>query len=198
MSEATETLPKVKNSKRQVSGLAFLIQVSRPGLWSTTAMFYLMPLGHTGLLHSGRLWLGLFFVLFPLGLVLYGANDIVDAEGDLLNPRKGTFLFGSRGAREQLAALKWQIALVQIPFFCRFLLSRWTTHFVVVRDAAVRRRSLQRAAFRMERASSLRRADSSELSARFRLQQLVEQVAAAPVANFRIWRTVCDALACLR
>jgi 4-hydroxybenzoate polyprenyltransferase len=120
MSEATVTLPKEKNPKQQVSGLAFLIQVSRPGLWSTTAMFYLMPLGHTGLLHSGRLWLGLFFVLFPLGLLLYGANDIVDAEGDLLNPRKGTFLFGSRGARDQLAALKWQIALVQIPFLAVF------------------------------------------------------------------------------
>jgi len=116
MSEAAVTLPKDTSPKRQVSGLAFLIQVSRPGLWSTTAMFYLMPLGHADLLHSGRLWLGLFFVLFPLGLVLYGANDIVDAETDLLNPRKGTFLFGSRGAREQLAALKWQIAAVQLPF----------------------------------------------------------------------------------
>jgi len=120
MSEATVTLRKEKNPQRQVSGLAFLIQVSRPGLWSTTAMFYLMPLGHADLLHSGRLWLGLFFMLFPLGLLLYGVNDIVDAEGDLLNPRKGTFLFGSRGAREQLAALKWQIAVVQIPFLASF------------------------------------------------------------------------------
>lgn len=76
--------------------------------------------GHTDLLHSGKLCLGLFFVLFPLGLLLYGANDIVDAETDLLNPRKGTFLFGSRGAREQLAALKWQIAVVQLPFLAAF------------------------------------------------------------------------------
>ncbi len=83
-------------------------------------MFYLMPLGHADLLRSGKLWLGIFFVLFPLGLLLYGANDIVDAEADLLNPRKGTFLFGSRGAREQLAALKWQTALVQIPFLAAF------------------------------------------------------------------------------
>ena len=83
-------------------------------------MFYLMPLGHTDIIHSGRLWLGLFFVLFPLGLLLYGVNDIVDAEADLLNPRKGTFLFGSRGAREQLAALKWQTATVQIPFLMVF------------------------------------------------------------------------------
>jgi 4-hydroxybenzoate polyprenyltransferase len=120
MSEATVTLPKQKNQQQQVSGLAFLVQVSRPGLWTTTAMFYLMPLGHADTLHSGKLWLGLFFVLFPLGLLLYGTNDIVDAEADLLNPRKGTFLFGSRGAGEQLAALKWQIAVVQLPFLAAF------------------------------------------------------------------------------
>ena len=120
MSEATATLRKEKDLGPQVSGLPFLIQVSRPGLWSTTAMFYLMPLGPADFPHSGKLWLGLFFVLFPLGLLLYGANDIVDAETDLLNPRKGSFLFGSRGAREQLATLKWQIALVQVPFLVAF------------------------------------------------------------------------------
>ena len=67
-----------------------------------------------------RLWLGLIFGLFPLSFLLYGVNDIVDAETDALNPRKGTFMFGSRGAREQLAALKWQIAAVQIPFVVAF------------------------------------------------------------------------------
>jgi len=79
-----------------------------------------MPLGHVDVLHSGRLWLGLFFVLFPLSLLLYGANDIVDAETDSLNPRKGTFLFGSRGARQQLDALKWQIFIAQVPFVAAF------------------------------------------------------------------------------
>src|ERR1700739_2417525 len=77
------------------SELVFLLQVSRPGLWSTTALFYLMPLGRADFLHSRVLWLGLFYVLFPLGFLLYGVNDIVDAEADRLNPRKGTFLFGS-------------------------------------------------------------------------------------------------------
>ncbi len=83
-------------------------------------MFYLMPLGHADILHSGKLWLGLFFVLFPLSFLLYGVNDIVDAGADALNPRKGTFMFGSRGAREQLAALKWQIAVAQFPFVAAF------------------------------------------------------------------------------
>jgi 4-hydroxybenzoate polyprenyltransferase len=102
------------------SELVFLLQVSRPGLWSTTALFYLMPLGRADLWHSRTLWLGLFYVLFPLGFLLYGVNDIVDAEADRLNPRKGTFLFGSLGAVEQLAALRWKIAVVQIPFLIIF------------------------------------------------------------------------------
>jgi 4-hydroxybenzoate polyprenyltransferase len=119
MAEAAQASPSVAN-RQSHSYLVFLLQVSRPGLWSTTALFYLMPLGHADILHSGKLWLGLFFVLFPLGLLLYGVNDIVDVETDALNPRKGTFMFGSRGAREQLAALKWQVAVVQIPFVAVF------------------------------------------------------------------------------
>ncbi len=120
MAEAAQASPSVAGQQQSHFYLVFLLQVSRPGLWSTTALFYLMPLGHADFLHSGKLWLGLFFVLFPLGLVLYGVNDIVDAETDALNPRKGTFMFGARGAREQLAALKWQIAAVQVPFATMF------------------------------------------------------------------------------
>jgi 4-hydroxybenzoate polyprenyltransferase len=121
---APATLPKHPEPAQRgaLANARFLLQVSRPGLWTTTAMFYLMPLGHAVLFHSGKLWLGMFFVLFPLGMLIYGVNDIVDAEADLLNPRKGTFLFGSRGAREQLAALKWQIAAVQAPFLVAFYL----------------------------------------------------------------------------
>ena len=116
MAEAAQASSSIAIREQSHSYLVFLLQVSRPGLWSTTALFYLMPLGRADFLHSGKLWLGLFFVLVPLGLLLYGVNDIVDAETDVLNPRKGTFMFGSRGAREQLAALKWQIAIVQLPF----------------------------------------------------------------------------------
>ncbi len=83
-------------------------------------MFYLMPLGHADFLHSRTLWLGLFYVLFPLGFLLYGVNDIADAEADRLNPRKGTFLFGSLGGTEQLATLRWKIAAAQIPFLIVF------------------------------------------------------------------------------
>jgi 4-hydroxybenzoate polyprenyltransferase len=121
MPESTVALEKAKTARLRASDLVFLVQVSRPGLWTTTALFYLMPLGHADYFSSGRFWLGLFYVLLPLGFLLYGVNDIVDAPADLLNPRKGTFLFGSRGASEQLSALRWQIATLQIPFLTVFL-----------------------------------------------------------------------------
>src|SRR5260221_11549610 len=117
MAEAAQASPSVVTPQQSHSYLVFLLQVSRPGLWCTTAMFYLMPLGHADILHFGKLWLGLAFVLFPLGVLLYGVNDIVDAETDAVNPRKGTFLFGARGAFEHLHALKWQLAAVQRPCF---------------------------------------------------------------------------------
>src|SRR6266571_2536635 len=123
VSEAAPAAVPKQGGPKQRGSLAttrFLIQVSRPGLWSTTALFYLMPLGHADITHSARLWLGLFFVLFHLEFLLYGVNGIVDDEADLMNPRKRTFLFGSRGEREQLGALKWQIAVVQIPFLIAF------------------------------------------------------------------------------
>lgn len=120
MAGSTTTCSNAAESPTQAPYIVFLIQVSRPGLWTTTALFYLMPLGHRDVFHSATFWLGLFFVLFPLGLLLYGANDIVDAAADRYNPRKGTFLFGSRGASGQLAALRWQIAVAEIPFLMLF------------------------------------------------------------------------------
>jgi hypothetical protein len=73
MDTATIQAPGALTRRTVWSELVFLTQVSRPGLWTTTALFYLMPLGHRAFLHSGIFWAGLFYVLVPLGLVLYGA-----------------------------------------------------------------------------------------------------------------------------
>src|SRR5712671_1264888 len=121
MEAETIQAPTIIGKQTIWSELVFLTQVARPGLWTTTALFYLMPLGHRAFLRSWIFWVGLFYVLVPLGLVLYGVNDIVDAEADVYNPRKGTFLFGSLGAKEQLAALRWKIAVAQVPFLVIFL-----------------------------------------------------------------------------
>jgi 4-hydroxybenzoate polyprenyltransferase len=121
MSDTTATVFQEKRKPGILRGLFFLVQVSRPGLWSTTALFYLMPLGHWTYVRSGAFWLGLFYVLFPLGLILYGVNDIADGEADQYNPRKGNYLFGSIGAAEQHPSLRLQITVVQIPFVMVFL-----------------------------------------------------------------------------
>jgi 4-hydroxybenzoate polyprenyltransferase len=98
----------------------YLLKVSRPGFWLTQIWFYLLPLAQVPLLDSPRFWLGIVYISFGFGFVIYGWNDLVDADTDRFNPRKDTFLFGARGTPRQLARLPWQIALVQLPFVVAF------------------------------------------------------------------------------
>jgi 4-hydroxybenzoate polyprenyltransferase len=100
--------------------IRFLLKVARPGFWLTSVWFYLLPLGQRNVFGSGEFWLGLFYVTFPLGMIIYGWNDVVDFETDRLNPRKDTFLFGARPTPEQIGRLPWRIALVQAPFVVLF------------------------------------------------------------------------------
>ena len=117
MSMATRTSECVEiRIESSTSRIAFLVKVARPGLWATSAWFYLLPLGGMHVFHTARFWLGLVYVTFPLGLILYGWNDIADCDIDQFNPRKGTFLFGARGSRANLLRLPFQIAVVQVFF----------------------------------------------------------------------------------
>ena len=100
----------------------FVVKAARPGFWLTSIWFYLVPAGGRNVFHQPEFWLGLLYVTFPLGLLIYGWNDIVDFEVDRFNPRKGTYLFGARGTPERLARLPWRIALVQAPFAILFTL----------------------------------------------------------------------------
>jgi 4-hydroxybenzoate polyprenyltransferase len=104
------------------SEAAFLLKASRPGFWITQLWFYLLPLAQVPVWDSPRFWLGAVYFSIGLGFVLYGWNDLVDAETDQLNPRKDSFLFGARGTPRQLARLPWIIALVQLPFVVAFTL----------------------------------------------------------------------------
>ncbi len=111
-------------------GLRFLIKVARPGFWLTSIWFYLLPLGQHEVFGSGPFWLGLLYVTFPLGMVIYGWNDVMDAETDRLNPRKDSFLFGARPSDAQIAALPKWIALTQAPFVIAFvMLAGWKSLF---------------------------------------------------------------------
>src|SRR6266568_4251119 len=129
---------------RRSSTLAFIVKASRPGLWATALWFYLLPLGRRHVFHSPGFWLGLIYVTLPLGLIIYGWNDIADAEIDRFNPRKGTFLFGARGSSEQLRRL----------------------HRVYG--------NLQLSALRIKEPSAVRYPESSRISPGFRSKQLAE------------------------
>jgi 4-hydroxybenzoate polyprenyltransferase len=98
----------------------FLLKAARPGFWLTTIWFYLLPLAHRPAWQSAEFWLGMFYVTFPLGLLIYGWNDLVDVEADRWNPRKDTFLFGARPTSEQIATLPRWIAAIQLPFVLLF------------------------------------------------------------------------------
>ena len=102
------------------STLRFVLQAARPGFWLTAIWFYLLPVAQQPVWNSPAFWLGVFFVSFPFGLLIYGWNDIVDRENDRRNARKGSFLFGARGTDEQLRRLPWIIALVHLPFVILF------------------------------------------------------------------------------
>jgi len=101
--------------------LKSIIEVARPGFWSTQLWFFLLPLGGHRLLDHPGFWLGAFYATFPLGHLLYGWNDLADYQTDRLNPRKGNLLFGAKLAPEQLRRLPLQMMLVQLPFVMTFV-----------------------------------------------------------------------------
>src|SRR5205823_2723377 len=107
-------------SRGRGGDMLFFLKASRPGFWLTSIWFYLLPLAGHRVFDSSSFWIGVLFVTLPLGLLIYGWNDILDAENDRQNPRKGTFLFGPRGTDEQLRKLPWAIALVNLPFLALF------------------------------------------------------------------------------
>lgn len=98
-----------------------LIKISRPGFWSTSMWFYLLPLGGQDVFGTFPFWLGFAYVGFPLGLLIYGWNDYVDTETDRLNPRKGTYLFGARASVDELRRLPFWIVVVHTLFFALFV-----------------------------------------------------------------------------
>jgi len=113
--------------------LLFILKASRPGLWFQTLWLYLLPVAGQSRLHSWEFWLGVIYVTFPLNLLVYGWNDLVDRELDEVNPRKDSFLFGARGSREQLALLPRAMVITNLPFFMAFgVMGGWKMILVLV------------------------------------------------------------------
>lgn len=99
---------------------ASLIKVARPGFWPTHLWFFLLPLGQREMFGRLGFWLGCAYVCFPLGLLLYGWNDLLDAETDRRNDRKDSWLFGARLDDQGLRRLPLWIAISQLPFLAVF------------------------------------------------------------------------------
>ena len=117
---ASRRAPALFALSRCKSEAIFLVKASRPGFYLTAMWFYLLPFGAQIPLDNPAFWLGLFYVTFPLGTLIYAGNDIGDARTDRLNPRKDSWLFGARPTDAQIAALPRRIALVQLPFVLLF------------------------------------------------------------------------------
>ncbi|MBL8916734.1 MAG: hypothetical protein JNM17_38890 [Archangium sp.] len=90
--------------------VADLLKVSRPGFWPTQLWFFVLPFGQRDMFGTPEFWLGCVYVTFPLGLLLYGWNDIFDAETDRAN--------GLDDAG--LARLPRWIIATQLPFVVAF------------------------------------------------------------------------------
>src|SRR5262245_16914416 len=80
---AAGVLPATNEERRSDAGgtlgpdLVFILQASRPGFWLTAIWFYLLPVAQRPVWNSFDFWLGVFFVSFPFGLLIYGWNDIM-------------------------------------------------------------------------------------------------------------------------
>lgn len=90
-------------------------------MWFPTLWIYLVPFSFTTEFWKESIfWIGLAFVTFPLNYLVYGLNDYNDTEADVLNKRKGNYLFGASYTREQLAGIPAKIALLILPFILFF------------------------------------------------------------------------------
>ena len=106
--------------------IRFCLKSSRPGLWFPTLWLYLLPSSGHDLWTQPPFWVGLIFVTFPLNIMVYGWNDLVDQDIDQYNPRKDTYLFGAKGKSDELQLLPRVIIYCQLMFWPMLLyFSSW-------------------------------------------------------------------------
>jgi 4-hydroxybenzoate polyprenyltransferase len=110
----------VTSKSNPAFGLLEIVKIARPGFWPTHLWFYLLPFAGRDMFGSAAFWLGSVYVCFPLGLLLYGWNDLGDVDSDRINPRKDSWLFGARPDAAMRKRLPLLIALSQLPFVAVF------------------------------------------------------------------------------
>lgn len=104
-----------------------VVQISRPGFWFVTIWCYVAGLRGQGLelatssATGPMFWAGLAYVALPLNLLLYSWNDYDDVKLDERNPRKGRYLLGTAGVKnEPLRRVFWGAMLLNVAFLAGF------------------------------------------------------------------------------
>jgi 4-hydroxybenzoate polyprenyltransferase len=91
-----------------------LIRVSRPRFWIYLLGPYMVALAATSLRPPLEVWLLGLYLTLPANLLIYGVNDLFDAETDRLNPKKrGYERLLQPGQRRGLVTA---ILLLNLPF----------------------------------------------------------------------------------
>ncbi|KAF4666359.1 hypothetical protein FOZ61_009838 [Perkinsus olseni] len=82
-------------------------------MWFVLIWFYLWPTGgYWSVFHSFPFYIGLLSSTLPLNLLMFGINDMVDFDVDQLHTRKGSYIFGARASRSELAQLPLLMAVI--------------------------------------------------------------------------------------
>lgn len=94
-----------------VSYLKKLYKISRPRFWVYTAgpylIGYILSVSALGDFLKPSFWLHFAFFLIPANILIYGVNDLFDADTDNLNDKKGTkeYLFSQKDTWPVVATL---------------------------------------------------------------------------------------------
>ena len=107
-----------------VGTLLHSVHVSRPVFWFITVWLYLVVGGShydSSVFGSATFWLGLFYVTYPLNLLVYAWNDLDDRVVDELNSRKGRYLNGALTTAQQLWKIFMASILLNIGFCVAFV-----------------------------------------------------------------------------
>ena len=98
-----------------MANLLMLLKISRPGLWLVFVWLYLWPTGGSfEALLQPSFWAGMLYCTFPLNLLVYGMNDMVDQDVDMPNPRKGNYIYGAKTTKRDRSGLPQVIAAINL------------------------------------------------------------------------------------
>lgn len=101
-----------------------LAVISRPSAWVPAALVYIGGLtvnSQAGM--NWSTWTGLAFITMPMGLIVFGVNDIADRTSDAVNSRKGGAWGAVVNAREN-GLIIWAAVVFSLSFLLLDLLSR--------------------------------------------------------------------------